>query len=187
MKTRLQTVLLVDDDEPTLNAWERCFRRHSSRTLLRACSGATAAEHARRQPIDLAIVDQRLDGERGAAVIRELKNIQPGLRAILTSIDLSVGDMREAKQLDVEMFPKLPDWEPAITAIETTGSLADLPTPRPASEALTLEFAETRQIMRVMELERENISHAAEVLAMTRTGLQKKLTKLGLRPAKPSK
>lgn len=83
-------VLCVDDERPVLDSLRRDLSRHGFE-VLSARGGGEALPMVAAHEIDAAIVDLRLDGEDGIALLAELANRVPGaVRVLLTG----AGDYR---------------------------------------------------------------------------------------------
>lgn len=65
-------VLLVDDSHTIRYGYQRLLERHGYRVHV-ASNGAEAMRLARREPVDIAIIDFFLDNTRGDALARELR------------------------------------------------------------------------------------------------------------------
>jgi DNA-binding NtrC family response regulator len=80
------TVLVVDDD-PGVREVMRALLEHRGFTVLTAADGRSALEIFRRcvDEIRLVVLDLTLPDTDGEAVFRIMRQIRPGLRAILCS------------------------------------------------------------------------------------------------------
>jgi ActR/RegA family two-component response regulator len=83
-----RTILLVDDHDIQLNAWERDFKREFN--ILRATCRSDALREARAGHPDVALVDLLLGGENGLDVARDLKALDPNLYVVLVSANMTV-------------------------------------------------------------------------------------------------
>ncbi|MFH0778212.1 MAG: response regulator, partial [Candidatus Eisenbacteria bacterium] len=94
----METRVLVADDEPTIR--ETCSRvlQRLGFSPVAASSGNQAIDAAREQNISLAVLDIRMPGKDGIAVLRELKSSKPSARVIMItahgSLDSAVQAMR---------------------------------------------------------------------------------------------
>jgi len=87
----VRTVLLVDDLELTLNAWEREFKQGiKDKQILRATCRSDALREAQHGHPDVAVVDLRLDGDNGLDVTRDLKALDPNLYVVVVSGHMTV-------------------------------------------------------------------------------------------------
>jgi two-component system, response regulator RegA len=168
------TILLVDDDE--------VFRERLARSLRERGYGvdtaagydeALAATDGRR--FDFAIVDLRMPGLSGLALIGPLLALSPGARIVVLTGYGSITSAVEALRLGAHDYLSKPvDAEQIIGAL--TGEAA-----RPAETAPptspTLARAEWEHIQRILADTHNNISEAARRLGITRRTLQLKLKK----------
>lgn len=77
-------ILLVDDEEPVLNALERTLRPDGYR-VLRAADPARALEIVATEPVDLVVSDHLMPGMKGLDFLKEVKRIRPEtIRILLT-------------------------------------------------------------------------------------------------------
>lgn len=163
-------VLLVDDDEAYLRAFERAW---SGRDVLATASSKTEAlELSRQFSPELAIVDLYLGGDSGLEVVRELKALHSELRVILVSsyitIDLTMVAIRSGAD-DVITKPVTPD---EIMARLQTKPSAALPAERPSLARVEWDY-----IQRVLHDVGGNVSEAARRLGIFRSSLQRRLRK----------
>ena len=167
-------ILLVDDDE--------VFRERLARALRdRGYAVATAADHegavaaARAQRPDFAIVDLRMPGLSGLALIGPLHAIAPGARIVVLTGYGSITSAVEALRAGAHDYLSKP-----VDADQIIGALTGEPA-RPAEAAPTpsptLARAEWEHIQRILADCRQNISEAARRLGITRRTLQLKLKK----------
>ncbi len=168
-------ILLVDDDE--------IFRERLARALRgRGYEVATAADHdgalaaaGTRRP-DFAVVDLRMPGLSGLALIAPLHAIAPGARIVVLTGYGSITSAVEALRAGAHDYLSKPvDAEQVIAAL--VGEAA--PRAEAAAEPLspTLARAEWEHIQRILADTHQNISEAARRLGITRRTLQLKLKK----------
>ncbi|MEO8549894.1 MAG: response regulator [Kofleriaceae bacterium] len=172
-------VLVVDDDETVLRGWQRLLRAEGK--IARVASDRSGALACVDAGTDLAIVELNLAGsERGIDVIRELKELVPGIYTVLISGAMSVAQavsaMREGVD-DCEIKPVSP--QQLLRRIEQ-GEAARLG----RGQVLTLDEVEWEHIARVMADCDGNVSHAAQALGLHRQSLQRKLRQLRPPPAR---
>jgi len=166
-------ILLVDDDE--------VFRERLARALRdRGYAVATAADHdgavaaARAQRPDFAIVDLRMPGLSGLALIGPLHAIAPGARIVVLTGYGSITSAVEALRAGAHDYLSKP-----VDADQIIGALTGEPA-RPAEVAPpspTLARAEWEHIQRILSDTHNNISETARRLGITRRTLQLKLKK----------
>ena len=92
------SVLIVDDEEGLRHGLENLFQREGF-TVRTASSYESAVSAAARYPVDAAVVDVRLKGERsGIDLLRELKRLEPDLVVIVItgygSVDTAVDSLK---------------------------------------------------------------------------------------------
>jgi two-component system response regulator RegA len=166
-------ILLVDDDE--------VFRERLARALRgRGYEVATAADHegalraAEARKPDYAVVDLRMPGLSGLALIAPLHALAPAARIVVLTGYGSITSAVEALRAGAHDYLSKPvDAEQVIAAL--TGEAA----PRALAEAPspTLARAEWEHIQRILADCHQNISEAARRLGITRRTLQLKLKK----------
>jgi len=163
-------VLLVDDDEAYLRAFERAWSSHD--VLVTASSKTEALELSRQFSPELAIVDLYLGHESGLEVVQELKAQHPELRAILVSsyitIDLTMVAIRSGAD-DVITKPISPD---EILSRLDAKAATSLPAERPSLARVEWDY-----IQRVLHDAGGNVSEAARRLGIFRSSLQRRLRK----------
>jgi two-component system, response regulator RegA len=164
-------ILLVDDDE--------VFRERLARALRdRGYDVATAVDHdgavtaARARKPDFAIVDLRMPGLSGLALIGPLHALAPGARIVVLTGYGSITSAVEALRAGAHDYLSKPvDADQVIAALASD-------TARPGPEgAPTLARAEWEHIQRVLADCHQNISESARRLGITRRTLQLKLKK----------
>lgn len=166
-------ILLVDDDE--------VFRERLARALrARGCEVATAADHdsalaaARTQPPAFAVVDLRMPGPPGTALIGPLHALAPEARIVVLTGYGSITSAVEALRAGAHDYLSKPvDADQVLAAL--TGEAAH-PT-EAAAPTPTLARAEWEHIQRILADCGQNISEAARRLGITRRTLQLKLKK----------
>lgn len=164
-------ILLVDDDE--------VFRERLARALRdRGYDVATAPGHdqalavADARPLDCAIVDLRMPGLSGMALIAPLRARAPQARILVLTGYGSITSAVEALRAGAHDYLSKPvDAEQVIAALTS-----DVARPAPA-DAPTLARAEWEHIQRILADCQHNISEAARRLGITRRTLQLKLKK----------
>ncbi len=92
------SVLIVDDEEGLRHGLENLFEREGF-TVRTAASYESAVSAAARYPVDAAIVDIRLKGDRsGIDLLRELKRLEPDLVVLIItgygSVDTAVDSLK---------------------------------------------------------------------------------------------
>jgi DNA-binding response OmpR family regulator len=78
------TILVVDDNQDTVDILTRLLRRHGM-VVLQAYNGPECLETVRSRPMDVILLDVMMPGMDGLAVCKELKQISPALPIILVT------------------------------------------------------------------------------------------------------
>ncbi len=88
-----RAVLVADDEEIIRDLLSKILGRLGFESIV-AESGREAVDACRKhaEKIDLAIIDLIMPGLSGVETIRELKNVKPGLKVILSSGETEMGD-----------------------------------------------------------------------------------------------
>lgn len=164
----LGRILVVEDDPLLLRALARSLA--SNRVVLTAENREQALEHARREPIDLAIVDWLLGPDDGMTLIGELKTLQPSLIAVLVSalasIDVAVAAVHAgAAHVSAKPFC-------ARTMVEALESAAPGPPPRWTPSMRQVQVEHIRRAVRDCD---GNVLRAAKLLGMSRTTVYRAL------------
>jgi two-component system, response regulator RegA len=169
--TAPSAILLVDDDE--------VFRERLARALRdRGYAVATAAGHhqaltaTESRAFDFAIVDLRMPGLSGLALIAPLLERMPGARIVVLTGYGSITSAVEALRAGAHDYLSKPvDADHIIAALTSDDA-------RPAPDgAPTLARAEWEHIQRILSDCHHNISETARRLGITRRTLQLKLKK----------
>jgi two-component system response regulator RegA len=174
VKTAGGAILLVDDDQG--------FRERLARALRdRGYGVATAADHdaavaaARAHKPDFAVIDLRMPGLSGLAVIGPLHAVAPDARIVVLTGYGSITSAVEALRAGAHDYLSKPvDADQIIAAL--TGEPARPAEAAPAPSP-TLARAEWEHIQRILADCGQNISEAARRLGITRRTLQLKLKK----------
>ncbi len=174
-----QTVLLVDDDD--------AFRERMARALqsrgyaVRTASGAAVAlDLARREPPELAVIDLRMPEQSGLELVRDLTQLDAGIRIIMLTGYGSIATAVDAVRLGAQQYVTKPiDADELIAAFERAGQPPLLTPISPDAEFATPSLArnEWEHIQRVLSDCGGNISEAARRLGLHRRSLQRKLNK----------
>ncbi|WP_434676339.1 HD domain-containing phosphohydrolase [Pseudomonas sp. D3-10] len=92
---KVQSVLLVDDEESILNSLRRLLRNQPYEILL-ANSGAKALEILKERPVDLVMTDARMPHMDGATLLGHIRQLYPFTMRILLTGYADVGIMTKA-------------------------------------------------------------------------------------------
>ncbi|MBN2808592.1 MAG: sigma-54-dependent Fis family transcriptional regulator [Deltaproteobacteria bacterium] len=83
MKSRKFTVLFVDDDPAIISSLKRIFFEDDNYQLLSAADGRTALILMARQRVDAALVDLKMPGMDGLALLQHINQDYPATRVII--------------------------------------------------------------------------------------------------------
>jgi len=104
---RMHALLLVDDEERLRKAMERSFRQEGYQTLT-AASGEEALAVLQTEKVDLVIADLAMPGMDGMALVRAIRNSDPGMKVIVLTAYGSDESMAEAEALKVACYLSKP-------------------------------------------------------------------------------
>jgi len=113
-ETRRRTLLVVDDEEGPRQSLRVVFKNEYD--MLLASDGAMAIELARKQKIDVAILDIRMVGMTGIDVLQGLKAVDPQIEVIMLTAYESIDTVRQALRLGACDYLNKPFDIPAIRA-----------------------------------------------------------------------
>ena len=166
-----RTLLIVDDDI----AVSRTARSRDARPRLRSHAVSPTIEprstpRAQDSP-ELALVDLRLPGESGLAVVRDLKELDPSTVVVVLTGYGSIATAVESIKLGAASYLTKPaDADQIVAAFDGAQPAED-------AEVPSLARVEWEHIQRILADCGGNISQAARVLGIHRRSLQRKLTK----------
>lgn len=173
MKTRL---LVIDDDTNYRERLVRAFtaRGHEARE---AADGATGLIVARSFVPERVVLDLKMPGAGGLAVLSELLEELPDLQIIILTGYGSIATALEAVRLGaLDYLTKPADADQILAAFDKPGGAVNSADEAP--EIPTLDRVEWEHIQRVLTECGGNISEAARRLGLHRRTLQRKLDKL---------
>lgn len=168
--------LVVDDDE--------IFRERLCRALqargweaIAAPDGPAALQYAESSSPDLAIVDLRLPGVDGLAIVRQLHELDETICILMLTGYGSIATALEATRLGANHYLTKPvDTDQILSAYERISNGEAAPPPS-TPQVPTLARVEWEHIQRVLADCDGNISQAARLLGLHRRSLQRKLSK----------
>ncbi len=173
-----QSLLLVDDDEVLRERLARAFRDRGLEVMT-ARNVEEAVRLARADPPELAVVDIKMPGGNGLALIGELKRIEPETRVVMLTGYSSVTTALEAVRLGATHYlPKPADADEILAAFSRRGGEAVVAEAAASSGTPSLARAEWEHIERVLTDCAGNVSEAARRLGIHRRSLQRKLQKI---------
>lgn len=176
-----QSVLLVDDDATFASVLARALTARGF-DVATAHDGTSALAALRRDAPEHVVLDLRLGGENGLALIPQLLAIRPGLRILLLTGYASIATAVEAIRRGAHDYLAKPvDADQVAQALR--GDADHEPGVPDPSAAPPLRRLEWEHIQRVLAECDGNISHAAQRLGLHRRTLQRKLAKRPVREA----
>lgn len=167
----IKTVLVVDDDEGLLRAYERAILVAKAKPFT-ASNVASATKLARETAPDLAIVDLQLGRDSGIDLVAKLKAMSSPPAVVMISgygsIETTVSAMRAGAD---DVIEKPVAFAEIVRRLETKGQrAADF-------EPATLERAQWEHVQRVLADCGGNVSMTARKLGVYRTTLRRWLRK----------
>ncbi|HEY7758133.1 MAG TPA: response regulator transcription factor [Burkholderiales bacterium] len=171
-------VLLVDDDSTFCTVLQRALARrgHQVRT---AHNVETAMAQAATDPPEWAVVDLKMPGESGLALIAGLRSLAPGMCIVVLTGYASVATAVEAIKLGATHYLAKPvDAEELLAAFQRTSGDTGVPV---AERPLSVNRLEWEHIQRILRDHDGNVSATARSLGMHRRTLQRKLAKRPVR------
>ena len=81
-------ILVVDDEESIRNLVHDFFSDLKGHTVYKASNSVEALDQARKYQPEVALLDIMLPGVHGVDILRQLKQLNPGIKAIMvTAVD----------------------------------------------------------------------------------------------------
>ncbi|MBN50144.1 MAG: two-component system response regulator [Spongiibacteraceae bacterium] len=175
MKT--ETVLLVDDDEIFVNVMARALKKRGF--IVTTAAGVDEAEALLDQhSFDKALIDLKMEGRSGLALIQSLKQRQPDCCAVMLTGYSSITTAVEAIRLGAHNYLCKPaSLKDVLEAFDKQDS-TDITIP---DNPPSVERVEWEHIQKVLAENNGNISATARALGMHRRTLQRKLLKKPVR------
>ena len=174
MKLPFAELLIVDDDEAFRAVLARAMTRRGL-LVRQAADAAEAAVMAQARPPEAAVVDLRMPGDSGLALIQRLKAINPAMRIVLLTGYASIATAVEAIKLGATHYLAKPaEADDILAALLREVGDAEV---EPADAPLPVKRLEWEHIQRVLAEHDGNISATARALKMHRRTLQRKLAK----------
>ncbi|WP_437778009.1 response regulator transcription factor [Sorangium sp. So ce1097] len=182
MTRRIETALLVDDDDAFRTTLQGALRRRGvvARTAATIDEGLVALEY---EPVDLVVIDYRMPRGDGLSALAQYRKLQPDAAIVMLTgfgdIPLAVAAMREgadtllSKPVDADKLLR----EAASLRERQRPPPSGAPTPPPGS--LKLDDLEREAIRAALRESGGVVATAAKLLGIDRRTLQRKLKKLG--------
>lgn len=168
------SLLLVDDDTTFCAVMARALKRRGFAVTV-AHDAATAVQLAENDPPEYALVDLKLPGDSGLALIRQLNAIEPATRIVMLTGYAGIATAVEAIKLGATHYLAKPvDADEVVAAFgkdEGDAHMNITPTP------LSVDRLEWEHIQRIFAENAGNVSATARALNMHRRTLQRKLAK----------
>ncbi|MBL0217663.1 MAG: response regulator [Myxococcales bacterium] len=167
------SILLVDDDDRLRVRLAQAFvdRGFDVET---ASNHAVALDRARTRAFDRAVVDLRMPGPHGLAVVHDLLALHPAIQIVVVTGYGSIVTAVEAMRIGARDYLTKPAHADQILAsFETRDGSDELETLVPS-----LAEVEREHLQRVLRDCNGNVSKTARVLGMHRRSLQYKLARL---------
>jgi len=168
--TDARSLLIVDDDTPFRERLVRAMRDRGYEAV-GVADHTSAIEAARGESPELALVDLRLPGESGLAVVRDLKALDFSTVVVVLTGYGSIATAVESVKLGAATYLTKPaDADQIVAAFEGTQ-------PADVAQAPSLARVEWEHIQRILSDCGGNVSQAARILGIHRRSLQRKLAK----------
>ncbi|MEW5855681.1 MAG: response regulator [Myxococcota bacterium] len=179
MTRRIETALLVDDDDAFRTTLQSALRRRgvAARTAATAEEGLFALEDG---PVDMVVVDYRMPRENGLAAIPRYRRLRPDAVIIMLTgfgdIPLAVEAVKEGadtlltKPVDADQLLKV-----GAELLSKPRASAQMPMP-PLS--YNLDELERDAIKAALKQSEGVVARAAKLLGIDRRTLQRKLKKI---------
>jgi two-component system response regulator RegA len=168
--TDARSLLIVDDDFAFRERLVRAMRDRGYEANGVADHSA-AIDAAREESPELALVDLRLPGESGLAVVRDLKALDSSTIVVVLTGYGSIATAVESIKLGAASYLTKPaDADQIVAAFDGTQ-------PPDAAQAPSLARVEWEHIQRILADCGGNVSQAARTLGIHRRSLQRKLSK----------
>lgn len=172
-----KSILLVDDNVVLRDRLALAFQERGFEVATAGNYDEAVAVFA-RQPTALAVLDLRMPGKQGLALLQSLKSISPDTKYLILSGFGSISTAIDAIRMGATNFlPKPADADDILNAFARGDQEMDPPAPEEDVSAPTLAQAEWEHIHRILADCGGNISEAARRLGIHRRSLQRKLRK----------
>lgn len=181
-QTESHTILLVDDDEIFRSRLADALRKRHHEVWT-AGNVEQAVRRAKLESPELAIVDLRMPGQSGLALVRTLVDIDPETRILVLTAYGSIATALEAVRLGAKGFLQKPaSVDEILMALNADFDNVVVPEPDPPTQVPSLARAEWEHINRVLFECQGNICQAARLLGVHRRTLQRKLARMPVEP-----
>lgn len=171
------SLLLVDDDKTFCKVLSAALVRRGYSVCI-AHSVEQAIPMAQSNPPEYAVVDLKMGGAPGLALVKVLHELDPNTRIIVLTGYASISTAVEAIKLGATQYLSKPANADEIVAAFDHTPDGDAPLELHHTQ---IEHLEWEHIQRVLREQENNISATARALNMHRRTLQRKLNKPPLR------
>jgi two-component system response regulator RegA len=174
-----RSLLIVEDDDVLRGRLSKAFRERGFE-VREAADPAVAADLARREPPELALVDLRLGDASGLEVVKTLAELEPStVIVVLTGYGSIATALHAVRSGAVHYLTKPADVDEILAAF-ARGEAPAADAPPAVGTVPTLARVEWEHINRVLADCEGNVSKAARALGIHRRSLQRKLSKFPL-------
>ncbi len=168
------TLLLADDDPTFCEVMARALTRRGYAVSV-AHDAASALALAQRETPEYALVDLRMPGDSGLALVRRLHALDPATRIVVLTGYASIATAVEAIKLGATYYLAKPvDAAEVVAAFDRAEGDTKAAV---AAHPLSVDRLEWEHIQRVFAEHDGNVSATARALNMHRRTLQRKLAK----------
>ena len=174
----LPTLLVVDDDPAFCRVVKRAMEARGFAVRV-AHDVEQATWMAEDDPPEYALVDLKMPGESGLALVQKLKQLDAETCVVVLTGYASIATAIEAIKLGATHYLSKPArTEEILDAFKRVAPQPDVPI---SEDPMGIGWVEWEHIQKVLADHQGNISATAKALGMHRRTLQRKLSK---RPAK---
>lgn len=175
--TQTKSILLVDDNIVLRDRLAIAFQERGYEVQVAGGYDEAVAVFT-KHPTALAVLDLRMPGKPGLALLQTLKQLSPDSKFLILSGFGSIATAIDAIRLGATNFlPKPADADDILLAFARGDTEVDLPDDEDGIPVPTLAQAEWEHIHRILADCGGNISEAARRLGIHRRSLQRKLRK----------
>jgi two-component system response regulator RegA len=175
--TSSPSLLLVDDDDAFRERLAKALRDRGY-DVHTASDTADAVKLAECDSPEIALIDLRMPGASGLALLRELKRIDPATKVVVLTGYGSIATATEAMRLGATHYLTKPATVDEVVAAFKRDDVAPLEAIEGEPDTTpSLARAEWEHINRVLSDAGGNVSEAARRLNLHRRSLQRKLQK----------
>lgn len=168
------SLLLVDDDTTFCTVMARALTRRGFAVTV-AHDVATAMQLAETDPPEYALVDLKMPGDSGLALVRHLNAIEPATRIVMLTGYAGIATAVEAIKLGATHYLAKPaDADEVVAAFSKAEGDEHIGV---ALNPLSVDRLEWEHLQRVLTEHAGNVSATARALNMHRRTLQRKLAK----------